>query len=42
MFKEMFTFGNFERASAIAVILLLTIIPVMFLNIRRFGREESV
>jgi alpha-glucoside transport system permease protein len=42
MFKEMFTFGNFGRASAIAVILLLSIIPVMYMNIRRLRREESV
>ncbi len=40
MFKEMFTFGHFGRASAIAVILLLLIVPVMIMNIRRFRREE--
>jgi len=40
MFKEMFIFANFGRASAIAVILLLFIIPVMVLNIRRFRQEE--
>lgn len=39
MFKEMFNFGNFGRASAIAVILLLAIIPVMLINIKRFRRE---
>jgi len=42
MFKEMFTFGHLGRASAIAVILLLLIVPVMILNIRRFRREERV
>lgn len=42
MFKEMFTFGNFGRASAIAVILLLSIVPVIVINIRRFRCEESV
>jgi alpha-glucoside transport system permease protein len=42
MFKEMFTFGNFGRASAIAVILLVCVVPVMFANIRRFRREESL
>lgn len=41
MFKEMFRFGDFGRASAIAVILLLAIIPVMLVNLRRFRREES-
>jgi alpha-glucoside transport system permease protein len=40
MFKEMFTFGHFGRASAIAVVLLLLIVPVMVMNIRRFRREE--
>lgn len=41
MFKEMFVFANFGRASAIAVILLLFIIPLMVMNIRRFRRGES-
>lgn len=40
MFKEMFRFGNFGRASAVAVVLLLAIIPIMFMNIRRFRREQ--
>jgi alpha-glucoside transport system permease protein len=40
MFKEMFRFGNFGRASAVATMLLLAIIPVMLLNIRRFRREQ--
>ena len=41
MFKEMFRFLDFGRASAIAVVLLLAIIPVMLINLRRFRREES-
>ena len=41
MFKEMFRFGDFGRASAIAVILLIAIVPVMLANLRRFRREES-
>jgi len=41
MFKEMFTFGNFGRASAVAVVLLVAIIPLMLINIRRFKREEG-
>lgn len=40
MFKEMFRFGNFGRASAVAVVLLLAIFPIMLLNIRRFQREQ--
>jgi alpha-glucoside transport system permease protein len=41
MYKEMFNYQNFGRASAFAVILLLAIIPVMVLNIKRFGRSAS-
>jgi alpha-glucoside transport system permease protein len=42
MFKEMFTFGHFGKASALAVLLLVAIIPVMILNIRRFRRGKSL
>jgi len=42
MYKEMFAFREFGRASAIAVILLLAIIPVMAVNIRRFQEEEAI
>ena len=42
MIKEMFTFGDFGRASAVAVVLLLAIIPVMAFNIRQFRAQESV
>lgn len=42
MYKEMFSFLNFGRASAIAVILLLAIIPVMAANIRRFQAQEEM
>ncbi len=41
MYKEMFNYQNFGRASAIAVILLVAIIPVMVLNIKRFGQKGS-
>ncbi len=41
MYKEMFSFLNFGRASAIAVILLMAIIPVMAVNIRRFQEQEA-
>ena len=41
MFKQMFTSGNFGRASAVAVVLLLAIIPVMAFNIRRFRAQEA-
>ncbi len=42
MYKEMFHFHNFGRASAIAVILLLAIVPVMMVNIRRFQEQEAL
>jgi len=42
MYKEMFHFLNFGRASSIAVILLLAIIPVMLFNIRRFQEQEAM
>ncbi len=42
MYKEMFHFRHFGRASAIAVILLLAIVPVMAANIRRFQEQEAI
>ncbi|MEL6221598.1 MAG: sugar ABC transporter permease [Cyanobacteria bacterium J06627_8] len=42
MIKEMFNFRNFGRGSAIAVVLLLAVIPVMISNIRRFRQQEAL
>ncbi len=42
MYKEMFQFRNFGRASAIAIILLLAIIPIMLFNIRNFRQQEAM
>jgi alpha-glucoside transport system permease protein len=42
MIKEMFTFGDFGRASAVAVVLLVAIVPIMAFNIRQFRAQESV
>lgn len=42
MYKEMFNFRDFGRASAIAVILFAATIPVMVANIRRFRQQEAV
>jgi len=42
MIQQMFTNQQFGRASAVAVVLLLTIIPVMALNIRRFQAQEAI
>jgi alpha-glucoside transport system permease protein len=41
MYKEMFNFRDFGRASAIAVVLLAAIVPVMLLNIKRFREQEE-
>jgi len=40
MYKEMFNYHHFGRASAIAVILLLAVIPVIVFNVRRFRAQE--
>ena len=42
MYSEMFKFGQYGHASAIAVVLLLAIIPIMFFNIGRFRQQEAV
>lgn len=41
MYKEMFNYRDFGRAAAIAVILLLAILPFMLINIRRFRFQEE-
>ncbi len=40
MFKEMFLYRNFGRASSFAVILLIAIIPIMIFNLYRFRRAR--
>ncbi len=42
MYKEMFLFRNFGRASAIAIILLTLIIPMIIINIQRFREQEMI
>jgi len=42
MYKEMFLYQNFGMASAIAVILLLAIVPFIVINIRRFRVQEAM
>ena len=39
MFGEMFRFRNFGRASALAVVLLVVVIPIMIINIRNLRRQ---
>ncbi|MBD0334949.1 MAG: sugar ABC transporter permease [Cyanobacteria bacterium Co-bin13] len=41
MIREMFNFRHFGRGSAIAVILLLAVVPVMLTNIKRFRQQEA-
>lgn len=41
MYKEQFSFWNYGRASTIAVILLVLVVPVMLANIRRFRQQEA-
>ena len=42
MYQVMFNFGDFGRGSAVAIVLMLAIIPVMALNIRRFQAQEAI
>jgi alpha-glucoside transport system permease protein len=42
MYNNMFHFNQFGRASALAVVLLLAIVPIMFFNIGRFRAQEAV
>ncbi|HET9519719.1 MAG TPA: sugar ABC transporter permease [Candidatus Limnocylindrales bacterium] len=42
MYQEMFSFGDFGRASALAVILLIAIVPIMLVNINRFRAQEAI
>jgi alpha-glucoside transport system permease protein len=41
MYKEMFNYRDFGTAGALAVILLLAIVPIMLINIRRFRSQEQ-
>jgi alpha-glucoside transport system permease protein len=40
-YKEMFNFKEFGRASSIAVVLMLAIIPIMIYNLREFRAQEA-
>jgi alpha-glucoside transport system permease protein len=42
MYTEMYANYNPGRASAIAVVLILIIIPAMIFNIRRFREQEKI
>jgi alpha-glucoside transport system permease protein len=42
MYEQMFTVQHFGRASAVAIVLLVAIIPFMAINIRRFREQEAI
>lgn len=42
MYAELFEFGQFGRAAAIAVILMIAIVPLMVANVRRFREQEAM
>ena len=42
MIKESFTNGQLGRGSALAVVLLIAIIPIMLVNINRFRAQEAI
>jgi alpha-glucoside transport system permease protein len=41
VYKELFNFGNSGRAGAVAVILLLAVIPILISNLRQFRTVEA-
>lgn len=42
MYQELFVNSQVGRASAVAIVLLIAIIPFMILNIRRFQEQEAI
>jgi alpha-glucoside transport system permease protein len=40
MFHEMFQFFNDGRAAALAALLLIAVLPIMYLNLRNFRRQQ--
>jgi alpha-glucoside transport system permease protein len=39
MFTEMFSYRNFGRASVIAVILFIAVLPIIVVNVRNLRRQ---
>ena len=39
-YQQLFNFNNFGIGSALAVLLLLTILPIMYINIRQIRAQE--
>ncbi len=42
MYQELFSFNQFGRAAAIAVVLMLAIAPMMYANVKRFREQEAL
>jgi alpha-glucoside transport system permease protein len=42
MFQEMFQFFNDGRAAALATVLFIAVLPVMFVNLRNFRRQAAM
>ena len=42
MYKEMFNVRHFGRASALAVLLMTAIVPVLIVNLRRIREQEAM
>jgi alpha-glucoside transport system permease protein len=40
-YQEEFNFGDFGVASALAVVLLIAVVPIMYINLRRFRAQEA-
>jgi alpha-glucoside transport system permease protein len=41
-YKELFNFHDFGRAAAIAVVLLVFVIPVVYFNLKQFQTQEAI
>ena len=41
MFLEMFQFFNDGRGAALAILLFLAVLPVMYINVRNFKRQQA-
>jgi len=39
-YKQMFKFLNYGRGSSIAIVILIAVIPVMWYNLKQFGKRE--
>jgi alpha-glucoside transport system permease protein len=42
MYMTAFSENNFQYAAAMAVVLFIAVIPVLFMNIRNLAHEESI